>query len=235
MFKKEILPSNLPVHVAFIMDGNRRWAVKNKINKMVGHKYGAGTLKNVIDWLCEIKEIKYASFFAFSTENWSRDKKEIDYIFDVVCKYLEQYEENFIKKNIKLVVMGDISKFSKEFRDKLLKIVDKTKDNSGLVVNLALNYGGRDDIVNAVNKLIEKGVEKITVENLSENLYSAPSPDVDLLIRTSGEFRISNFMLFQLAYSEMYFTKKYWPEFDKKEFYKALREYSKRNRRFGGK
>ena len=235
MFKKKKTPQNIPTHIAFIMDGNRRWATKRKMLRMHGHKHGAEVLKNIIEWISEIKEIKYASFFAFSTENWNREQKEIDYIFKLATDFIEKFSEEFLKKNIKLVVMGDVSRLPKNFQDKIFEAVEKTKDNTGLVINLALNYGGRDDIIQAANKVVESGATQITVDNLKENLYSAPAPDVDLLIRTSGEFRISNFMLFQMAYSEMYFTKVYWPEFDKKELYKAIDEYSKRNRRFGGK
>ena len=175
------------------------------------------------------------SFFGFSTENWNREKKEIDYIFEVAYNLVEKNQDNFEDKNIKFVAMGELSRFPEKLRNILTEAMEKTKNNTGLVVNLAMNYGGRDDIVHAVNSLIEKGEKKITVENLKENLYSAPSPDIDLLVRTSGEMRVSNFMLFQMAYSELYFTKTCWPDFGKKELYKALEEFSKRNRRFGGK
>ncbi len=235
MFKKKNKIEKFPTHIAFIMDGNRRWAVRRGLNKMIGHKQGGLALKNIISVLAEYEEIKYASFFAFSTENWNRSAEEIDYIFDIAYNLVKDNEKAFVKKNIKFVSMGDVSKFPEKLREIIVRVMDETKNNTGLVVNLAMNYGGRDDIVHAVNQLIEKGEKKITIENLKENLYSAPSPDVDLVVRTSGEMRISNFMLFQMAYSELYFTKTCWPSFDKKELEKALLAFSKRNRRFGGK
>ncbi|MBP3431857.1 MAG: di-trans,poly-cis-decaprenylcistransferase [Clostridia bacterium] len=222
-----------PNHVAFIMDGNRRWATRRGLNKMIGHKQGAIALKNIIKVLVNLKEIKFASFFAFSTENWNREQKEIDYIFDLAYNLVEENEEIFKKDNIKFVAMGDVSRFPDKLKNLLVRMMDETKTNTGLVVNLGMNYGGRDDIVHAANLVAENG-EKITIENLKANLYSAPAPDIDLLVRTSGEERISNFMLFQLAYSELYFTKTCWPAFNEKQLMKALREYSKRNRTFGG-
>ncbi len=226
--------TTLPTHIAFIMDGNRRWAVERGLNKMLGHRQGAVALKNLILDLYEIKDIKYASFFAFSTENWKRSEEEIDYLFDVVYDFVDETEKLFENKDIKLVCMGDLSKFPQKLQDIMHRAMEKTKNNSGLVVNMAMNYGGRDDIVCAVNKILQEGKD-VSVQTISSHLYSAPSPDIDLLIRTSGEMRVSNFMLFQMAYSELYFTKTYWPDFDKKQLYKALKEFSKRNRRFGGK
>ncbi len=223
-----------PKHIAFIMDGNRRWAKERGLDKMLGHRQGAIALKNIVLALAEIEEIKFASFFAFSTENWKRSKEEIDGLFDIVTQFADENENLFDDKNIKLVAMGDLSKFPSKMKETILRGVERTKNNTGLVVNLALNYGGRDDIVQAVNNALEKG-EKITEKSIEENLYSYPSPDIDFLIRTSGEMRVSNFMLYQMAYSEFYFTKTYWPDFDKKQLYKALLDYSKRNRRFGGK
>lgn len=224
----------LPTHIAFIMDGNRRWAVRRGLNKMLGHKKGAEVLVNVIKELSKINDIKYASFFAFSTENWNREKKEIDAIFQLVEEMFERHEQEFHNLNIKFVVMGDISRFPVVMQEKLIKVQENSKNNSGLTVLLALNYGGRDDIVQAVNKLLKKNYKSFTEEDIAKNLLSYPAPDIDFLIRTSREQRISNFMLFQLAYSEMYFPKYYWPDFNKKRLEKALKIYSKRNRRFGG-
>lgn len=226
---------NMPTHVALIMDGNRRWATRKGLNKLDGHKEGGKALKNLMQLFGEYEEIKYVSFFAFSTENWNRSQKEIESIFDIAYHLLEESREFFEKNNIKFVSMGDVSKFPDKLKNILIDTMKSTQNNTGLVVNLAMNYGGRDDIVQAVNKLIEKGNKSVDVESIKENLYSAGSPDIDLLIRTSGEKRISNFMLFQMAYSELYFTKVCWPDFDKKQLDKALKDYSKRNRRFGGK
>lgn len=224
----------LPTHIAFIMDGNRRWAVRRGLSKMLGHKKGAEVLVNVIKELSKINDIKYASFFAFSTENWNREQKEIDAIFQLVEEMFERHEQEFHNLNIKFVVMGDISRFPMAMQEKLIKVQENSKNNSGLTVLLALNYGGRDDIVQAVNKLLKKNYKSVTEEDIAKNLLSYPAPDIDFLIRTSREQRISNFMLFQLAYSEMYFPKYYWPDFNKKRLEKALKIYSKRNRRFGG-
>ncbi len=234
MFKKKKVISTFPTHVAFIMDGNRRWATERGLAKMMGHKQGAVSLKNMIETLVNYPEIRYASFFAFSTENWTRDQSEIDYIFRLCYDFVDEYKEKFENKNIKFISMGDVTKFPKKLQDILVKTMEETKNNTGLVINLAMNYGGRDDIVHAANILAERG-EKITIENMKENLYSADAPDIDLLIRTSGEMRVSNFMLFQMAYAELYFPKIHWPDFDKRELDKALYEFSKRNRRFGGK
>ena len=224
----------LPTHIAFIMDGNRRWAVRRGLGKMLGHKKGAEVLVNVIKELSKINDIKYASFFAFSTENWNREQKEIDAIFQLVEEMFERHEQEFHNLNIKFVVMGDISRFPVAMQEKLIKVQENSKNNSGLTVLLALNYGGRDDIVQAVNKLLKRNYKSVTEEDIAKNLLSYPAPDIDFLIRTSREQRISNFMLFQLAYSEMYFPKYYWPDFNKKRLEKALKIYSKRNRRFGG-
>jgi undecaprenyl diphosphate synthase len=226
---------NMPTHVAMIMDGNRRWATRKGLNKLDGHKAGGKALKNLMSLFGEYEEIKYVSFFAFSTENWNRSQKEIDSIFDIAYHLIEDNKAFFKKNNIKFVAMGDVSKFPDNLKNALVGTMEETKNNTGLVVNLAMNYGGRDDIVQAVNKLIENGNKSVDVESIKQNLYSAGSPDIDLLIRTSGEMRISNFMLFQMAYSELYFTKVCWPDFDKKQLDKALKAYSKRNRRFGGK
>lgn len=224
----------LPTHIAFIMDGNRRWAKRRGLNKMLGHKKGAEVLVSVIKELNKINEIKYASFFAFSTENWNREQKEIDAIFHLIEEMFEKNEQEFNNLNIKFVTMGDISRFPKSMQEKLIKVQENSKNNSGLTVLLALNYGGRDDIAQAVNKLLKANFKSVTEEDIKRNLLSYPAPDIDFLIRTSGEQRVSNFMLFQLAYSEMYFPKYCWPALTKKRLYKALKIYSKRNRRFGG-
>lgn len=224
----------LPTHIAFIMDGNRRWAKKRGLNKMLGHKKGAEVLVSVIKELNKINEIKYASFFAFSTENWNREQKEIDAIFHLIEEMFEKNEQEFNNLNIKFVTMGDISRFPVVMQEKLIKVQENSKNNSGLTVLLALNYGGRDDIAQAVNKLLKANFKSVTEEDIKRNLLSYPAPDIDFLIRTSGEQRVSNFMLFQLAYSEMYFPKYCWPALTKKRLYKALKIYSKRNRRFGG-
>ncbi len=225
---------NYPTHIAFIMDGNRRWAKRRGFSKFYGHKKGAERLVEIIKELSKIEEIKYASFFAFSTENWNREQEEIDAIFKIIVDMFDENEEDFKTWNVKFVAMGDISRFPNEIQKRIIKAVEDSKNNTGLVVNLALNYGGRDDIVQAVNKLIKNGKNKVSEDDIAENLYSYPATDIDFVIRTSGEMRVSNFMLYQLAYSEFYFPKVCWPAFNKKELFKSLKVYSKRNRRFGG-
>ena len=200
----------------------------------MGHRKGAESLKKLIKTLLDYEGIKYASFFLFSTENWKREQSEIDYIFSLALEFLKENEKSCIEKGIKIVCLGDLEKLPQNLRELLKKIVDETKKNEKIVINLAINYGGRAEIARALKKIVESG-EEITIENINKNLYSYPAPDIDLLVRTSGEMRLSNFMLFQLAYSELYFTKKCWPEFDEKQLRKALVVYSKRNRRFGGK
>ena len=216
------------------MDGNRRWAKRRGFSKFYGHKKGAERLVEIIKELSKIEEIKYASFFAFSTENWNREQEEIDAIFKIIVDMFDENEEDFKTWNVKFVAMGDISRFPNEIQKRIIKAVEDSKNNTGLVVNLALNYGGRDDIVQAVNKLIKNGKNKVSEDDIAENLYSYPATDIDFVIRTSGEMRVSNFMLYQLAYSEFYFPKVCWPAFNKKELFKSLKVYSKRNRRFGG-
>ena len=225
---------NYPTHIAFIMDGNRRWAKRRGFSKFYGHKKGAERLVEIIKELSKIEEIKYASFFAFSTENWNREQEEIDAIFKIIVDMFDENEEDFKTWNVKFVAMGDISRFPNEIQKRIIKALKDSKNNTGLVVNLALNYGGRDDIVQAVNKLIKNGKNKVSEDDIAENLYSYPATDIDFVIRTSGEMRVSNFMLYQLAYSEFYFPKVCWPAFNKKELFKSLKVYSKRNRRFGG-
>lgn len=230
MDNKKFEKLNIPSHIAFIMDGNRRWAKKRGLYKLLGHKRGAKALKDIVKVLLDLKQIKYASFFGFSTENWNREKKEVDYLFDIAYNMLVENEAELIKDNIKFSVMGDVSPLPENLRNIILKVQDETKDNSALCLYIGINYGGRDDIVQAVKKLDH---DQISVENIKKNLYCPY--DIDLLIRTSGEQRVSNFMLYQMAYSEFYFAKCDWPDFDKKQLYKAIKSFSKRHRRFGGR
>ncbi len=225
---------NLPTHIAFIMDGNRRWAKRRGLNKMLGHKKGAEVLVDVIKYLNEIKEIKFASFFAFSTENWNREQAEIDALFEIIEDMFNAHEEELNNLDIKVRILGDITRFPVSLQEKLIKVQENTQNNSGLTVLMALNYGGKGDIVQAVNKLIKSGKSEISEVDISKSLLTYPAPDIDFLIRTSGEQRISNFMLYNLAYSEIYFPKYYWPSLSKKKLLRALKIYSNRNRRFGG-
>lgn len=222
-----------PQHIGFILDGNRRWAKKHKYSKEKGHQAGVEAIKRTVDASLKYK-IPCISMFAFSTENWKRDKDEINTIFKLIDKYFKEEEENLIKKGIKVQILGETSKFSKKMQINFKDILEKTKNNDKMILNILLNYGGRADIVRAVNKLIDSGKKDISEKDISDNLYTAGMPDLDLVIRTSGEQRISNFMIYQLAYAELYFPKTYWPDFNEKKLKKAIKVYSKRERRYGG-
>lgn len=231
--------NNLPKHVAIIMDGNRRWAKQNNLDTPQGHKAGAETLKKLAKFANKIG-IKYMTVYAFSTENWKRSQEEVG----AIMKLLKYYIASFFKEydeNIKINVLGKISDLPKDLQEEINKTTEKTKNNTGLVLNICFNYGGRDEIVTAAKKIAEKAIkgeikiEDINEQMISDNLYTAGQPDPDLLIRTSGEERISNFLPWQISYSEFVFTEKYWPEYDENEFIKSIQIYQKRTRRFGGK
>ncbi len=227
---KNIIDKNkLPRHVAFIVDGNGRWAKKRGLPRSVGHKFGIERVKNVIDYSVECG-IEVISFYLFSTENWKRDKAEIDGIFELLRDYLRDERKSFKKNDYKITTMGDISKLPKDIVKKLSEVKDDTKDCKKIIINLALNYGGRDEILSAAQGMIDDGVKEVSLESFSKYLYTYQLPDPDLIVRTSGEERLSNFMLFQLAYSELYFCDANWPDFDKKEFEKALLNFTKRKR-----
>lgn len=224
----------IPEHIAFIMDGNGRWANKRGLPRLAGHAEGVMALKRTI-LACKKLNIKYATFYAFSTENWKRDKKEVDGIFNLLKKYIAKKDNFFIKKKIKFNVIGVLDPFPDDLRTALIDTIERTKDfDDALVVTIALNYGGRDEIVRAVNKVIQSGVEKITEKEFASFLDTKMLPDPDLIVRTSGEERLSNFLLYQLAYSELYFPTTYWPEFNEKEVKKCLEAYEKRERKYGG-
>ena len=231
--KRKSFLDNLPVHVGIIMDGNGRWATKRFLPRNAGHKEGVNALYRVIKALKKFG-IKYLSVFAFSTENWKRSKDEVDGIFNLIKENIIFNSQNIKDEDIKLVTSGDITKFPDELRTSLEETIEKTKDKQGFVLNLAINYGGCMDIVQAVNNLIKQGKKSITEEDITNNLYTKDLPPLDFVIRASGEQRISNFMLYQMAYSELYFPKTLWPDFDEKEIEKCLIEFSKRKRRYGG-
>ncbi len=231
MFKK-IDSNNIPVHIAIIMDGNGRWAKKRLLPRLAGHKAGVNALKRVVDAAKELG-VKVMSFFAFSTENWNRSKEEVDGIFDLIENYIDTNYEQLMSSNIKIRTMGDISKLPSSLYKKLIDIIEKTQNNNSIIINIGLNYGSRAEVVRAYNSLINKGAKSITEQELMKELYTFDLPDPDLIIRTSGEQRLSNFMLLQGAYSELYFPKIYWPDFDKKALIRAIINYQKRERRFG--
>ena len=229
----KILESRLPKHIAFIMDGNGRWAQRRALPRKLGHKAGVEAIKKTID-ACIKFGVKYCSFFAFSTENWKRSKDEIDGIFALVRDYLNNNSDYFIERQVKIESIGVLTPFPEDLKLSLETLKQKTKHFDRTTVIFALNYGGRDDIARACEKLVAKGHQQITEDKISENLDSARFPDPDFVIRTSGEQRLSNFMLFQMAYSELYFPKVYWPDFNEKQLKKAILKYQKRDRRYGG-
>ncbi len=231
-FGIELDENNLPQHVGIIMDGNGRWAKKRGLPRIFGHRAGVKTVRNIVEIASKLG-IKCLSLFAFSTENWYRPKNEVKGLFNLLKHYIKSERENLKKNNIKLIVSGDISRFDEQTKRTLLKLIEDLKNNTGLVLNLCLNYSGRQEIINAVNKILASGIKKITEKEFEKFLYTKDLPDLDLLIRTSGELRISNFMLWQLAYTELYFTKTLWPDFSQKEFVLAIKDFQMRERRFG--
>lgn len=215
------------------MDGNGRWAKKRGLPRILGHRAGEKAVRNIVETCAKLK-IKILTLYAFSTENWARPKTEINSLMVLLKTYLRKELKNLLKNNIRLNVIGNISKLPQGTKTELDKVIKKTSRNSGLLLNLALNYGGRQEIVRAVNFLLRKKLKEIKEKDLSDNLYTEGIPDPDLFIRTSGEKRLSNFLLWQLAYSELYFTEVLWPDFNENDLYSAIIEYQRRNRRFGG-
>ncbi|GAX87368.1 undecaprenyl diphosphate synthase [Lebetimonas natsushimae] len=219
------------MHLAIIMDGNGRWAKKRGLKRVEGHKKGAEVVRDITAYCANNPDIEILTLYAFSTENWKRPKMEIDFLMKLLDNWLKKELTTYIENDIKFDVIGDISKFSTKLRERIEYTKKVTKNNKKLTQILALNYGSRDEITRAVKKLTEKN-EEITPENIQKNLDI--SRDVDLLIRTSGEIRVSNFLLWQIAYAEMFFTKTLWPDFTSKELEQILNEFKKRERRFGG-
>jgi undecaprenyl diphosphate synthase len=230
---------DLPKHVACIMDGNGRWAKKRGLPRSAGHRQGVERVKDIVRMSSDIG-IEVLTLYAFSTENWKRPKAEVGVLMGLLIEYLKNEIEELHKNNVKLLIVGDSSKLPKKVIEEIEKSREKTKNNTGMILNIALNYGSRAEIVAAVKKISLKVSEnKITVDDIDENMISAHldtagQPDPDLLIRTSGEQRLSNYLLYQLAYAEMIFLECFWPDFTNAEFEKALRIYLKRQRRFGG-
>jgi undecaprenyl diphosphate synthase len=222
----------LPTHIGFIIDGNGRWAQQRGLARSMGHKAGSKTLELVIRECFYKYSIPYVSIYAFSSENWNRPQKEVDYLFRIFRNYLST---DFMKKfpGARLVVMGDMSKFPGDLAQKATEIMEQTKDCTKFVINLGINYSGQDELVMAIKEIVQENPSQITRQTIEQHLYTKGQPPLDYVVRTSGEMRISNFMLWQISYAELYFPTTYWPDFKKKELYLALVEYSKRNRRFG--
>lgn len=225
--------NKIPNHIAIIMDGNGRWAIKRSKPRLFGHKAGIQSLKKVVD-ACLDFNIKILSVFAFSTENWSRPKQEVDGIMSLIHDLCEDDYKEFVDKGVKVVTMGDLSRLNEELQSSIKNIVQKTKNNDKLILNIAINYGARAEIARAFNLMQKDKVLDCDENTIKQYLYTKDLPDPDLIIRASGENRLSNFMLFQSAYSEFYFPKVLWPDFDKKIISKAIKVYQKRNRRYGG-
>ena len=226
------MESRIPSHIAIIMDGNGRWAERRGLPRTLGHKEGAVALRKIITYAGEIG-IKYLTVYAFSTENWRRSKDEVDALMFLFKTYLKNEEKNIMKNNVRFLVSGRKDRVSLPLLKAIKNLEDKSKDNTGLTLNIAFNYGGRAEIIDAVNSILKLKKDHIDEENFSKYLYS-DMPDPELLIRTSGELRISNFLLWQIAYSEIYITEALWPDFDEKELDKAIESYNGRDRRFGG-
>ncbi|QHS22278.1 isoprenyl transferase [Virgibacillus sp. MSP4-1] len=239
--KRSTIQTNesLPGHVAIIMDGNGRWAKKRGLPRAAGHKEGMKTIKKIVKKAVELK-LNVLTLYAFSTENWKRPKSEVDYIMKLPSEFLDTYLQELIDNNVQVRTIGDFSALPAHTQKAVQTSIDETAQNDGLILNFALNYGSRNEIVGAVKDIVhdieeqQMSKDDINEEAISERLYTRDYEDPDLLIRTSGEVRISNFLLWQIAYAEFYFTEVLWPDFDEVEFEKSLIDYQNRKRRYGG-
>ena len=229
---------NMPEHIAIIMDGNRRWAKAKGLPIALGHKEGAKTLEKIVRHANKIG-LKYITVYAFSTENWKRSKDEVNALMTLLQAYIDRYSKIADSENIKVQFLGDMSVFSEKMQKGINDCKERTKNNTGVTFNIALNYGGRDELVHAMKKIaqnIKNGtcdIQDINEEMISNNLYTAGMPDPSLMIRTSGEIRTSNFLPWQLTYAEFIFLDKYWPDFTEQDLDNAIIEFQKRNRKFG--
>ena len=234
----EISKENMPRHIAIIMDGNRRWARAKGKSASYGHKAGAQTLEKIVRYANKIG-LEYITVYAFSTENWKRAEDEVSALMLLLQTYLDDYSKRADTENIRVKILGNISALSEGMQKSIAKTVGRTQNNTGITFNIALNYGGRDEIIKAIKKIAEDvknekiGIEDIDEELVSNNLYTKGMPDPDLLIRTSGELRLSNFLPWQLVYSEFLFIDKNWPDFTEQDLDDAILEYEKRTRKFG--
>ena len=229
----------IPTHVAIIMDGNGRWAKKRNMPRIKGHYEGMQTVKKITKYASKLG-VKYLTLYAFSTENWARAKEEVSYLMDLPEKMFSSFMPELMENNVKVEVIGVVEKLPENTRKAVNDAIEQTKNNTGLKLIFALNYGSKDEMLRAIKQIAKDvqdnkySAEEISEEHVSANLFTSNTPDPDLLIRTSGEQRISNFLLWQIAYSEFLFTKVAWPDFNEDEFYQALLEYQSRDRRFGG-
>ena len=230
--------TNVPTHIAIIPDGNRRWAKLHHVPTQVGHREGAYTFKRMVK-AADRYGVKYITFYAFSTENWSREQTEVDALMDLLLNYLRD-KNQLAGKNVKIKVIGERNRLSDEINKEIDVVEEYTKNNTGMVLYLAINYGGRQEIVNSVKNLMQKvengelSADDITENHISDYIYTSEVPDADLIIRPSGEQRLSNFLLWQSAYSEFWYSDINWPDFTTSDFARAILDYQNRNRRFGG-
>ena len=223
----------IPNHIGFIMDGNGRWATKKMLPRVVGHRHGVTALKRVLN-ACIKYGISVVSLYAFSSENWKRPEKEREALFNMIKEFVEKDVPNKLAKPVVVKVMGDISALPSDVIEALEKVKENTKNNTAMIVNIGINYGGREEIVRAVNNALNNGCKTLTEDDISRNLDTADFPELDLVVRTSGEIRLSNFMLWQSAYAEFIFLDKLWPDMTKKDVEEILKIYTGRTRRFGG-
>lgn len=223
--------SKLPSHIAFIMDGNGRWAKKRGLSRKFGHAQGVKTLEKILTELFDL-HIPFVTVFAFSTENWNRSADEVDALMNLFRQYFQTHFKKLSDSGVNVNVIGDVTAFPEDLQEQIIRLSTVKHENCTGTLNIAMNYGSRSEIVRAVNAAVSRG-QTVTQESFKDLLYTAGIPDPDLIVRTSGECRLSNFLLYQSAYSELYFCKKLWPDFTKRELYKALKNYAARNRRFG--
>lgn len=232
--KSEFENLKLPTHIAIIMDGNGRWAVSRGLPRLAGHRAGTENLRRIITSCVEIG-IPYLTLFAFSTENWGRPTDEVEGLMNILETVIDRELAELHKQGVRIVHLGHLDQIKPSLRKKIQQAVERTRNNTRLVLSIALNYGGRDEIICAIRRMIEDGIKPDQVDNdlVNQYLFTAGVPDPDLIIRTSGEMRISNFLIWQAAYAEWYVTPTFWPDFDRTELIKALRDFTQRDRRFG--
>ncbi|MFZ0532914.1 MAG: isoprenyl transferase [Anaerolineales bacterium] len=232
--KKDALPEKIPTHIGIIMDGNGRWALARGLPRMAGHRAGTENLRRIIEACIEFG-IKYLTIYAFSTENWGRPSEEVQGLMRIFENVIDNEIQELHDQGVKLRHLGRLDRLRPSFRKKVVEAMEYTKDNDRLILNIAFNYGGRDEIVCAIQAMIRDGVEaeQVSDDLVSQYLFTAGVPDPDMIIRTSGELRGSNFLIWQGAYSEWYFPATYWPDFDRHELLKAIEEFSQRDRRYG--
>lgn len=235
----QISLEELPKHIGIILDGNGRWAKKRFMPRVMGHREGMKRVVDIVEKASDLG-IKYLSLYAFSTENWKRPEEEVNSLMDILVYYVKIQLDKLDKNNVKVIALGDINKLYPRAYKSILKAIKKTENNTGMILNIGLNYGGRDEIIYGVKGVIEAikndelDIDELDADIFNNYLYTKGQPDLDLLIRPGGEKRVSNFMLYQLAYAEFYYTDCLWPDFDENELYKAVIDYQNRNRRFGG-